>query len=96
MLGAILGLAAHRTTWGGASRSWPAIRQDSPCRFLLTAYAAESFFDWFKKFRPIHADGTAGWRCALVLVGLLMVSGQFTRLAGWLQAPTPDALRRWL
>jgi membrane protein YqaA with SNARE-associated domain len=32
----------------------------------------------------------------LLLVGLLMVSGQFTRLAGWLQALTPETLRRWL
>jgi hypothetical protein len=29
----------------------------------------------------------------LVFVGLLLVSGEFTRLAGWLQALTPDFIR---
>jgi hypothetical protein len=30
----------------------------------------------------------------LVLVGVLLVTGEFTRLAGWLQGFTPDFLRR--
>jgi hypothetical protein len=30
----------------------------------------------------------------LVVVGLLMVTGQFTRMAGWLQGLTPEAIRR--
>ena len=29
----------------------------------------------------------------LILVGLLMMTGEFTRLAGWLQSLTPEALR---
>jgi hypothetical protein len=32
----------------------------------------------------------------LVFVGLLMVTGEFTRLAGWLQQFTPDLLREQL
>ena len=32
----------------------------------------------------------------LVLVGVLLVSGQFTRLAGWLQGLTPGFLRQYL
>jgi len=32
----------------------------------------------------------------LLLVGVLMVTGQFTRLAGWLQGLTPEFLRQWL
>ena len=64
--------------------------------FLLTAYAAESFFDWYQKFRHHMPKVQRVGGVLLVLVGLLMVSGQFTRLAGWLQALTPEALRRWL
>jgi len=29
----------------------------------------------------------------LLLVGVLMMTGQFTRLAGWLQGLTPEFLR---
>ena len=29
----------------------------------------------------------------LILVGLLMITGEFTRLAGWLQGLTPDFIR---
>ena len=32
----------------------------------------------------------------LVFVGLLMVTGEFTRLAGWLQQFTPEVLREQL
>jgi hypothetical protein len=32
----------------------------------------------------------------LVFVGVLLVSGQFTRLAGWLQQLTPEFLRSQL
>jgi hypothetical protein len=29
----------------------------------------------------------------LIFVGILMATGEFTRLAGWLQGFTPEALR---
>jgi hypothetical protein len=29
----------------------------------------------------------------LILVGVLLITGEFTRLAGWLQGLTPDWLR---
>jgi hypothetical protein len=32
----------------------------------------------------------------LILVGGLLVTGQFTRLAGWLQGLTPEILREQL
>jgi hypothetical protein len=32
----------------------------------------------------------------LVGVGLLLVTGEFTRLAGWLQSLTPEVLRKRL
>jgi hypothetical protein len=32
----------------------------------------------------------------LIIVGLLMVTGSFTKLAGWLNALTPDFLKEQL
>jgi hypothetical protein len=32
----------------------------------------------------------------LIVVGVLLVTGEFTRLAGWLQGLTPDFLREQL
>ena len=96
MLGAILGLAASQDQVGRGIALLACYSAGLAVPFLLTAWAAESFFDWFSKFRrymPMVQKVGGG---LLVLVGLLMVSGQFTRLAGWLQALTPEFLRRWL
>jgi cytochrome c-type biogenesis protein len=61
--------------------------------FLVAAAALERFLLWSKAFRRYM-----GWieRIAgvlLVAFGVLLVSGQFTRLAQWLQALTPEFLR---
>jgi hypothetical protein len=32
----------------------------------------------------------------LIIVGVLLVTGEFTRLAGWLQSLTPEFLREQL
>ena len=42
-------------------------------------------------FRSMRVSGVL-----LIFVGILMVSGEFTRLAGWLQQFTPDVLREKL
>ena len=96
MLGAILGLAASQADVGRGVALLACYSAGLAVPFLLTAYAAESFFEWFGKFRRHMPKVQRIGGGLLVLVGLLMVSGQFTRLAGWLQAMTPDALRRWL
>jgi cytochrome c-type biogenesis protein len=64
--------------------------------FLLTAWAVEAFFDWFQRFRRYMVWVQKAGGALLLLVGVLMLTGQFTRLASWLQALTPDALRRLL
>ena len=64
--------------------------------FLIAALAMESFLAWFQRFRrflPWVMRISGGM---LVLVGLLLVTGEFTRLAGWLQGLTPDFLREKL
>jgi cytochrome c-type biogenesis protein len=61
--------------------------------FLLAAAALEAFLDWFQRFRrylPWVMRASGG---LLIFVGVLMATGEFTRLAGWLQQFTPDVLR---
>ena len=64
--------------------------------FLVTAWAVESFFQWFEKFRRFLPLVQKASGALLILVGVLLVSGQFTRLASWLQALTSDFLRNLL
>jgi cytochrome c-type biogenesis protein len=61
--------------------------------FLVAAGALERFLGWFQRFRK-HigtAERVAG--VLLVVVGLMMMFGMFTRLSAWLQALTPEFLR---
>lgn len=64
--------------------------------FLVTAWAVESFFEWFKSFRKWLPFVQRASGALLVAVGLLLVSGQFTRMAAWLQSLTPEFLRNML
>jgi cytochrome c-type biogenesis protein len=64
--------------------------------FLLAALAVESFLHWFQRFRPLLPWVMRISGGMLVLVGLLLISGEFTRLAGWLQGLTPEFLRERL
>lgn len=93
LLGAILGLAASQDSLqrGVVLLGWYSAGLAVP--FLVTAWAFESFFDWFQRFRRFmpRVQKVAG--VLLLLIGLLMVTGQFTRLAGWLQGFTPEFLR---
>ena len=64
--------------------------------FLLTALALDRFLIWFQRFRPyiMWVDRIAG--ALLVVLGILLVTDNFTVLAGYLQGLTPDSLRRRL
>ena len=93
MLGAILSLAASQSDMqrGVVLLAWYSAGLAVP--FLLTAWAVETFLDLFKKFRGVMPMVQKVGGALLLLVGVLMVSGQFTRLASWLQALTPEFLR---
>ena len=64
--------------------------------FLLAAVALESFLGWFQRFRRFLPWVMRVTGVMLVGVGLLLVTGEFTRLAGWLQGLTPEFLRERL
>ncbi|MEK7668567.1 MAG: cytochrome c biogenesis protein CcdA [Gemmatimonadota bacterium] len=61
--------------------------------FLVAAAALERFLLWSQRFRRHMGcvERVAG--ALLVLFGLLLVSGQFSKLAQWLQGMTPEILR---
>lgn len=64
--------------------------------FLVAAWALEWFLGWMQRFRKY-----VGWveRIAGVLLiafGLLLLTGTFTLMSGWLQSLTPEFLRNKL
>ncbi len=96
ILGGILSLAATQDNLGQGTTllAWYSAGLAVP--FLLTAYTVETFLDLFKRFRRYLPWVQKGSGVLLLLVGVLLVTGQFTRLAGWLQGLTPEFLRQWL
>jgi cytochrome c-type biogenesis protein len=64
--------------------------------FLIAAVAVEQFLDWFQRFRRFLPWVMRISGALLVLVGVLLLTGEFTRMAGWLQTLTPEFLRRQL
>lgn len=96
VLGAILGLAA---TSGEVSRGMLLLAFYSAglaVPFLVAAVAVESFLGWFQRFRRYMPWVMRLSGALLVFVGILLLSGEFTRLAGWLQGFTPEFLREQL
>jgi len=93
ILGAILTLAATREGLASGVGLLGAYALGLAIPFLLTALALDRFLAWFQRFRPylVWVDRTAG--VLLIVLGLLLVTDQFTLLAGYLQGLTPEFLR---
>lgn len=92
ILGGILGLASASDTLGRGVALLGAYSAGLAVPFLLAAWAVDGFLEWFQKFRrylPWVMRVSGG---LLVIVGVLLLTGQFTRLAGALRALTPEAL----
>ena len=60
--------------------------------FLIAAWAVDRFVLWFQRFRRYLPWVMKLSGALLVVVGILLLTGQFTLLAGWLQGFTPDGL----
>jgi cytochrome c-type biogenesis protein len=96
ILGSILMYTGVQSTLGQGLLLLLAYSLGLAVPFLLAAVAVEKFIDWFKKFRayiPLTTKIAGG---ILVFVGILLVTGYFTLLAGWLQGFTPEFLRERL
>ncbi|HEX3233337.1 MAG TPA: cytochrome c biogenesis protein CcdA [Gemmatimonadales bacterium] len=93
VLGGILGLAATTTDLSRGMLLLGFYSAGLALPFVVAAVALESFLEWFQRFRRFLPWVMRASGILLVLVGILLVSGEFTRLAGWLQGLTPEALR---
>lgn len=91
-LGAILLLAANESELMKGVGLLTAYSAGLAVPFLLSAIAVERFLTFFQRFK--HNLGTVN-RIAgilLIVVGVLMLTGWFQRLAAWLQPMTPAFL----
>ncbi len=61
--------------------------------FLLAALAIDRFLAWFQRYRRLIPVVTRVAGAMLVLVGILLASGYYTAMAGWLSGLTPEFLR---
>jgi cytochrome c-type biogenesis protein len=96
VLGAILGLAATSTDVSRGMLLLAVYSAGLALPFLIAAVAVDSFLDWFQRFRRFLPWVMRISGVMLVFVGILLLTGEFTRLAGWLQGLTPDFLREQL
>ena len=96
VLGAILGLAATSADLSRGMLLLAVYSAGLAVPFLIAAVAVEQFLDWFQRFRRYLPWVMRLSGALLVLVGVLLLTGEFTRMAGWLQAFTPEFLRRQL
>ncbi len=96
ILGTILGLAATQADFSRGMLLLAAYSAGLAVPFLAAAFALEGFLAWFQRFRRHLNTVKIVSGVMLVLVGVLMASGEFTRLAAWLQGITPEFLREHL
>ncbi len=93
ILGAILTFSGVRATLGEGVLLLLVYSMGLAVPFVLAAVAVEKFLDWFKGFRRYIPLATKIAGGILIFVGVLVATGSFTALAGWLQGLTPEFLR---
>ena len=92
ILGTILGMAATQEDLGRGMVLLASYSLGLAVPFLLAAFAVETFLSWFQRFRK-HLRWVQRISGVLLLfVGILLMTGQFTRLAAWLAGLTPAFL----
>ena len=96
VLGAILGLAATTSDVTRGMQLLAVYSAGLALPFLIAAVAVESFLDWFQGFRRYLPWVMRLSGLILIVVGILLATGEFTRLAGWLQGLTPEFLKERL
>lgn len=96
ILGGILTLASTQDGVGRGMALLASYSAGLAVPFLVAAWAVESFLDWFKAFRKHIGMVQKVSGVLLIAVGLLIATGQFTRLAGYLIKLTPEFLYKRL
>jgi cytochrome c-type biogenesis protein len=93
ILGAILTLAGSSGEVSHGMLLLAAYSAGLAVPFLIAAAALDAFRSWFQRVRRWIPWFHRASGVLLVAVGVLLVTGEFTRLAGWLQTMTPTFLR---
>ncbi|HEX9727789.1 MAG TPA: cytochrome c biogenesis protein CcdA [Gemmatimonadales bacterium] len=93
ILGAVLSYTAATATLGEGILLLFAYSLGLGIPFVIAALAVERFIGWFQRYRRYIPVVTKASGLILVALGILLASGQFTRLASWLQGLTPEFLR---
>ena len=93
ILGSILLYTSTRADLGQGLKLLGAYSLGLALPFLVAAWALDAFLRWFQRFRRYigWVERVAG--VLLVVVGVLMLTGSFTLLSGWLQGLTPSFLK---
>lgn len=96
ILGSILLYTSSRADFGQGLVLLLAYSLGLAIPFLVAAWALEWFLGWMQRFRKYvrWVERIAG--VLLILFGLLLLTGTFTLLSGWLQGITPEFLRNKL
>ena len=92
ILGGIFTLASASDTLGRGMALLGAYSAGLAVPFLMAAWAVDRFVAWFQRFRRYLPWVMKVSGALLVVVGILLMTGQFTLLASWLQGFTPDGL----
>ena len=93
ILGAMLGLAATEADFSRGMALLGAYSAGLAIPFIGAAFALDRFLEWFKSFRRHLGTVKVVSGLLLLFVGVLMLTGKFTQLAGWLADLTPGFLR---
>lgn len=92
VLGAILTFASVRETFWEGVGLLAVYSAGLAVPFLLMALAVDRFLVAFRRFRHLLPLLQRGSGALLLVLGLLLVTGSFTALTGWLAPLTPEFL----
>jgi cytochrome c-type biogenesis protein len=93
ILGAVLTYTSARATLGQGIVLLFVYSLGLGLPFLLAALAIDRFLDWFQRYRRFIPIVTRIAGAALVALGVLLATGYFSALAGWLAGLTPEFIR---
>lgn len=84
ILGAILSLAAQQGSLGGGTALLAVYALGLGMPFMVAAFFMRPFLNWARGFRRHMAKVEAGMGAVLIVMGAMMATGTFERLAFWL------------
>ena len=93
ILGGILTMSANAEEMSQGMLLLTAYSAGLAVPFMIAAWAIDGFRDWFQRFRRWIPWVQRASGILLIVVGILLLTGEFTRIASWLNELTPEWLR---